>query len=157
MRTGLGILAAACISLFSAWATAQTPADEETSKISLSVPSRAPLRLYLTKRVSKRLGAPVEAKLLEPVYAFDREGVPAGTVVRGEVARVHPVRKLQRALAIWNGDFTPLRSAEVEFNTLILPDGRNISTHTEGTVGLNSFYTEPSKKKKKDQQKKDQK
>ena len=157
MRVKLGTLALAFISFSSAQVTPQAGADEESTKIQLSVPSGAPLRLYLTKRVSKRLGAPVEAKLLEPVYAFDREVVPAGTVVRGEVARVHPVRKLQRALAIWNGDFTPLRSAEVEFNTLILPDGRNISTHTEGTVGLNSFYTEPSKKKKKDQQKKDQK
>ena len=41
MKAGLGILAAACISLFTASATAQTAADEETPKISLMLASRA--------------------------------------------------------------------------------------------------------------------
>jgi len=75
-------LTAAGISLFAAMASAQTTANEETPRISLDVPSGAPLRLYLTKRISKRAGAPVEAKLLEPVFAFDREVVPAGTIAR---------------------------------------------------------------------------
>jgi hypothetical protein len=35
---------------------------------------------YLAKRVLKRVRTPVEAKLLEPVYAFDREVLPAGKV-----------------------------------------------------------------------------
>ena len=144
MKVVLGILAAAFIPLASL--PAQTAADEETPKISLSVPSGAPLRLYLTKPVSKRAGAPVEAKLLESVFAFDREVLPAGTVARGEVSRVQPVGKMQRFRTIVNGDFTPLRRADVEFTTLILPDGRQLSTHTEETVGLNSIFREPSKK-----------
>jgi len=41
----------------------------------------APLRLYLTRKIPRRLGAPVEAKVLEPVFAFDREVIPAGTLV----------------------------------------------------------------------------
>src|SRR5579863_470896 len=147
MRVGLGVLAVECISLLPALATAQTAANEETPKISLSVPAGAPLRLYLTKPVSKRAGAPVEAKLLESVFAFDREVLPAGTIARGQVSRVQPVGKGQRFRAIVNGDFTPLRTAEVEFTTLILPDGRQLSTHTAETVGLNSIYKEPSKKK----------
>src|SRR5579864_8454558 len=147
MRVGLGVLAVECISLLPALATAQTAANEETPKISLSVPAGAPLRLYLTKPVSKRAGAPVEAKLLESVFAFDREVLPAGTIARGQVSRVQPVGKGQRFRAIVNGDFTPLRTAEVEFTTLILPDGRQLSTHTAETVGLNSIYKELSKKK----------
>jgi hypothetical protein len=145
MKVVLGILAAAFIPLVSV--AAQTAADEGTPKISLSVPSGAPLRLYLTKRVSKRIGAPVEAKLMESVFAFDQEVLPAGTVAQGEVSRVHAVPKMQRFRAIVNGDFTPLRRAEVEFTTLLLPDGRNLSTQTVETVGLNSIYREPSKKK----------
>jgi hypothetical protein len=80
MKVGLGIVAVACISLFtaSATATAQPAGEEENPKISLTVPSGVPLRLYLTKRVSKRVGAPVEAKLLEPIFAFDREVIPRG-------------------------------------------------------------------------------
>jgi hypothetical protein len=153
MRVELGVLVAAWYSLFSAWAPAQTVADEETPKLSLRVPSGAPLRVYLTKRVSKRAGAPVEAKVLEPVFAFDREVVPAGTVAQGSVNRVVPVGKWQRTRAIIGGDFTPLRGAEVEFTNLILPDGRKLSTHTVETVGLNSIYTEPSRKAPKKNQK----
>jgi hypothetical protein len=143
----LGFPAVVGVFLFSASATAQTAADKETLKVSLSVPSGVPLRLYLTRRVSKRAGAPVEAKVLEPVFAFDREVVPAGTVAQGTVSRTQPVGKWQRMRAIVNGDFTPLRRAEVEFTTLILPDGSKLSTQTVETVGLNSIYTEPSKKK----------
>lgn len=145
MKIGLAIV---CISLYSQLAAAQTAALEETPKISLAVPSGAPLRLYLTKRISRRAGDPVEAKLMDPVYAFDREVVPAGTVAQGTVSRVQPYSKRERTRAILNGDFTPLRRAEIEFNTLILPDGRKLPTHTLETVGLNSIYTEPSKKKK---------
>jgi len=151
MKVRLGIVAVACIFLFTASATAQTAAGIETPTISLSVPSGAPLRLYLTKRISKRMGAPVEAKLLEPVFAFDREVIPAGTVAQGQVSRVQPVGKWQRVRAIVSGDFTPLRSAQVEFTTLVLPDGHSVSTHTVETVGLNSIYREPSKKKGKAQ------
>jgi len=144
MKVVLAILGAAFVPI--APLTAQTTAGE-TPKITLSVPSGAPLRLYLTNRVSKRLGAPVEAKLLESVFAFDREVVPAGTIAQGQVSRVQPLGKMQRLKAIVNGDFTPLRRAEVEFTTLILPDGRKLPTHTVETVGLNSIYREPSKKK----------
>ncbi len=142
MKVRLGFLTTAGIS-FVPFLAAQT------TDIPLSVPSGAPLRLYLAKRVSKRAGTPVEAKLLDPVYAFDREVLPAGTVALGEVNRVQPAGKWQRARAILNGDFTPLREAEVEFSTLVLPDGRKLSTHTVETQGLNSIYTEPSPKKKK--------
>jgi hypothetical protein len=142
MRIALSFLAVASISLFSALAAAQTTAEEQNLKIPLDVPSGAPLRLYLTKRISKRAGAPVEAKLLEPVFVFDREVVPAGTVAQGEVVRVRPYSKWERARAILNGDFTPLRRAELEFNTLILPDGRKLPTQTLETVGLNSIYTD---------------
>ena len=148
MKVGLGIVAVACVSLFTASATAQPAAEDENPKISLTVPSGAPLRLYLTKRVSKRTGAPVEARLLESVFAFDREVIPAGTVAQGQVSRVQPVGKWQRVRAIVGGDFTPLRSAQVEFTTLSFPDGHTVTTHTVETVGLNSIYKEPSKKKK---------
>lgn len=152
MRTRLGFLVLG-VAVVSAWATPQAGADQEGQKISLSVPSGAPLRLYLTRRIPKRLGAPVEAKVLEPVFAFDREVIPGGTVARGEVSRVQLVGKWQRARAMMNGDFTPLRRAEVKFTLLTLPDGRKIAAQTAETAGLNSIYTEPSTKKKKQKQK----
>jgi hypothetical protein len=107
--------------------------------------------LYLTTRVSKRRDAPVEAKLLEAVFAFDREVIPAGAVAVGKVSQTQPVGKWQRTRAILNGDFTPLRRAEVQFTTLKLPDGRELATHTAESMALNSIYIEPSPRKKKDQ------
>jgi hypothetical protein len=98
MNVRLGIVAGAYALLFTA--AAQTGVENETPGISLSVPSGAPLRLYLTKRVSKRTGAPVEARLLESVFAFDREVIPAGTVAQGEVSRVRAIGKWQRVRAI---------------------------------------------------------
>ncbi len=146
MKIGLGFLVSACISVFSVLAA--PAADEENLKISLNVPPGAPLRMYLTRRLPKRLGAPVEAKVLEPVFAFDREVVPAGTVAQGAVSRVQPVARWQRVRAILNGDFTPLRNADLEFTSLTLPDGRTLTMHTVQTPSLNSIYIEPSKNKK---------
>src|SRR5579863_10488748 len=148
-KNGASVVPVACIFLFAPLAPAQTAGNEEAPKISLNVPSGAPLRLYLTRRISKRTGTAVEAKLLEPVFAFDREVIPAGTVAQGQVSRVQPVGKWQRVRAIVSGDFTPLRSAQVEFSTLILPDGHTVSTHTVEAAELNSIYIEPSKKKQK--------
>src|SRR5689334_20197259 len=80
--------------------------------IPLTVPAGAPLRVYLTRRLPKKVGQPVHAKLFEPVFAFNREVLPAGAEVLGHVSRLAPVPIMQRAAAIINGDFTPLHRAE---------------------------------------------
>jgi hypothetical protein len=109
------------------------------------------LRLYLTKKISKRVGTPVEGKILESVFAFNKEVVPAGSMVTGKVSQVQPVTKRLRFQAIVNGDFTPLHNSLVEFDSLTLPDGSKRPLHTVAVMGLNSIYTEPSKKAKKNQ------
>ncbi len=139
--------------VFVTGAMAQSPANNASQTIPLTVPAGVPLRLYLTKRVSKRLGAPVQAKLLESVYAFDREVIPAGTVVLGRVSRVEPVPKFQRAQALLGGDFTPLHRAEIEFTSIRLPDGREMAVRTEESLGLKTLYPlRPPKRKPQPQQ-----
>src|ERR1700676_3754653 len=145
MRIGFSILAVSCVFL------PALQGIDEAPIVSLSVPSGAPLRLYITKRISKRLGTPVEGKILEPVFAFDKEVVPAGSVVTGKVSQFEPVRKWLRFQAILNGSFTPLHSALVEFDSVTLPDGSKRELHTVPAIELNSIYTEPSKKPKKNQ------
>jgi len=139
MKWVLGILFFACASL--------SAADLDTVSVSLNVPAGAPLRLFLTRRVSKKAGAPVQAKLMESIFAFDREAIPTGSTVSGEVSRVQSVPKWQRFRAITAGDFTPLHRAQVEFHQVVLPDGRRLEIHTDGAEGLNTIYVEPSKKK----------
>jgi hypothetical protein len=120
-------------------------------QVSLTVPSGAPLRVYLTKKIPKRLGAPVEAKLLEPVYAFDKQVVPAGVVLNGRVSSLDSLTKWHRFLTMLNGDFTPLHQAKVEFTTMVMPDGRIVRISTVGALPLTSIYIppKPSKKPKK--------
>ena len=116
-------------------------AAEAQPQVPLVVPAGAPLRLYLSHRISKKTGAPVEARVLDPVYAFDRQVIPAGAIVLGHVAGVKSVSKLIRAHAIVNGDFTPLHTATVEFTTLRLPDGRQMPLETVESPGLNSIVS----------------
>jgi hypothetical protein len=139
---------AAVLLLFSAtFAVSQDVKSDQLRAIQLIVPASVPLRLYLTKRVSKRLGAPVDARLIGPVYAFDHEVIPAGSEAIGHVSRLEPVSKWARTRAILGGDFTPLRVAEVEFTSLVLPGGREVQVQTVATAGLNSFFsTRPGKK-----------
>ena len=151
MRLGLGFLAGAFFLLFT-FQTGQAADGDEAPKVPLSVPSGAPLRLYLTKKISKRAGTPVEGKILEPVFAFDKQVIPTGSLVTGKVSQAEPVRKWLRFRALVNGDFTPLRNALVEFDTLTLPDGSKRELHTMAVMGLNSIYTEPSKKQSKKNQ-----
>ena len=120
--------------------------EQSANAVPLTVGAGTPLRLYLTKRISKRAGEPVEAKLLDPLYSFDREVVPAGSQVFGVVAHVKPVTRMERTLAILGGDFTPLHEADVEFSSLVLPDGRSVVLNTVETPGLNSLANLNAKK-----------
>jgi len=140
------IVAGVCFFL-SASAARPAGSDDEVATVPLTVSSGVPVRVYLTKRVASRAGEPVEGKILESIFAFDREVVPAGSVVTGMVSRTQPVPKWQRFRAIVNGDFTPLRYAWVEFHSLTLPAGNKLPLHTVEMMKLNSIYIEPSKKK----------
>ncbi|MBV8572751.1 MAG: TrbI/VirB10 family protein [Acidobacteriaceae bacterium] len=115
--------------------------------IHLQVDAGAPVHVYLAERVPYRLGAPVRAKLAEPVWSFDRIVLPAGTSFQGAVAALIPAAKMTRAMAIMRGDFTPLKRAQVEFTTMTLPDGRTLAFSAEPSFGLNSIYVEPRPKK----------
>ncbi|MFZ0593893.1 MAG: hypothetical protein WAM39_25785, partial [Bryobacteraceae bacterium] len=115
---------------------AQVPVD-------LVVDAGTPLRLYITKRVSYRKNSAVDAKLAEPVWAFDRIVIPAGATVEGQLAELTPIPKGQRAMAMIRGDFTPLKIAKVSFSRIVLPDGHAIAIDTQPSAGLLSIYVPP--------------
>lgn len=134
------------------WSQLTSGPDAKVS-VRLKVPAGAPLRLYLTRRVSYRLGETVEAKSIQPVWAFDRIVIPPGTTFRGRVVTLNPVPKMLRARAIVGGDFTPLKRAGVSFTSLTLPDGRTMPLQTEESSGLGTIYLEPRPAKKQKKQK----
>jgi hypothetical protein len=124
-------------------------AQEPSRTVPLTVPAGTPLRLYLTKRIPRRLNAPVQAKMLTPLYAFDREVVPAGTEVFGTVTRLRAVLAGERIKAMMGGDFTPLHLADVSFTSMRLPDGRQIPIDTVESAELNSLLpSKPPKQRK---------
>lgn len=137
------------ICVFAAASASLAAAEPEAITVPLTVSPGVPLRLYLTQRLTKRVGDPVHAKVLEPVFAFDRQVIPAGADVLGRVARLENVSKVKRALAIMNGDFTPLHRAEIEFTTLTMPGGRQFRLKTAETTGLATIFSpKPAKKSK---------
>jgi hypothetical protein len=119
----------------------------------LTVPVGTPLHISLTQKVPvKHAGIPVEGKVVENVYVFDHLVIPAGSRVLGNVATVESAPRKQRALAIANGNFTPLREAHVNFNTLVGADGKGISLQTAVSQGAPALIHvtagEGAKKKK---------
>jgi hypothetical protein len=115
----------------------------EDVSIPLTVGPGVPLRVYLTQRVAMRMGEPVTAKVIEPVYVFDRIVIPVGAEVTGHVAKLDPVPKLTQTSSILSGNFTPLHIARVEFTEVHMTDGAILPIHTETAVGLPTIYEPP--------------
>lgn len=125
--------------------SAQTSAPVGTGslKVPLQVEAGTPLRLYLTERAGYRLGQVVQGRFAEPVWAFDRIVIPAGTSVQGTISSLKPVSKYARALAIVRGDFTPLKLAEVSFDEITPRSGKPLGIDSAPSLGLASIYIPP--------------
>jgi hypothetical protein len=108
---------------------AAVPALPESVKLVLA--AGTPLQVSVEQRFSvKRVGEPVRARLVSPLFAFDQEVVPAGSEVLGHVARLDPINRQKRIHAIIGGDFTPLHDPAIEFDTLVFPDGTRMPIKT---------------------------
>ena len=126
-----------------AWLTAialvvTTPAwgQSDVPSIPLVVAAGSPLRIALDRRVIvKRVGQAVTGTLLEPVYAYDRVVVPAGTKAVGHVETLVAASGRVRTRAILGGDFTPPRRVLLQFDTLVMNEGRELSIRTAAAVG----------------------
>ena len=132
-------------------AVAQDPSAPSSGNIQipLTVHSGVPFRVYIAKRLRMRMGEPVSAKLIDPIYAFDRIVVPSGAELQGHVTGFDPVSKMNRTHAILGGDFTPLHFARVEFTTLVTPDGHTRRIQTLDSEGLPTLYSRPRPSKNK--------
>jgi hypothetical protein len=121
--------------------------------IPLTVPSGTPLRIALDQRVRiDHAGEVVHGKVVETVYAFDQEVIPAGSVATGRVKSIAPVSGLKRTMAYANGDFTPFHQYEVTFDAVTLPDGRQLPVKTTvmpGTAEVVHLVSNPAKQQEK--------
>jgi hypothetical protein len=104
--------------------------------IPLTVPAGMPLHAILEKPVPiKHPDAPVEARVVDPIFVFDHMVIPGDSQVLGRVTKVESASRKQRGLAIANGNFSPLRKAQVDFDTLVLKDGTRLALRTRVTQG----------------------
>jgi len=84
----------------------------------------------------KKVGQPITAKLLEPVYTGENLAVPAGSTIKGHVSAIRTAPMRKRARRLLNGDFTPPKTAYVTFDQLVLSDGTTVPIHSDSAVGL---------------------
>jgi hypothetical protein len=76
------------------------------------------------------VGQAIHGKTIEPVYAFDKLLIPVGTVVNGRVSAIDAVPKMVRAMQAANGNFSPVHKVHVQFDELVMANGRTVALHT---------------------------
>jgi len=95
-----------------------------------------PLLIALDNEIRvHQTGQAICGTTVQPVYAFDRIVIPAGSQVNGRIIRIDDISKTQRTFSALDADFTPSHKLEIEFDQLVLPDGRHIPVHTVATSG----------------------
>jgi hypothetical protein len=108
----------------------------------LTVAAGTPLKVALDKEVRIRnVGQPIHGKTTEPIYAFDKLLVPAGSDVIGKIAEIDPVSKKMRTMEALNANFSPDHKVRIEFDELVLADGRHVPIHALVEPGSSSVMS----------------
>jgi hypothetical protein len=119
--------------------------------IPLTIPTGTPLRIAVDQRTRiSKPGEVVHGTVVQAVYAFDQEVIPAGSVATGHVKSIAPVGGKRRVMAYANGDLTPFRSYEVSFDSVTLPGGKQLpitTTVMPGTAEVVHLVSNPAKQK----------
>ena len=106
-------------------------ADRSPIMMPLTVEEGTPIKVALDSEVRIRaVGQTIHGRTIEPVYAFDKLLIPIGTVVNGKVVAIDPVPKMTRTMQAANGNFSPVRKVHVQFDDLVMADGKTVALHT---------------------------
>lgn len=136
-RCVLSVVVSACI--FAGNLPAHAIPSQSASNardIPMTVPDGTALQVVLGREVRvRKIGEPITGRVVQPVYAFDRLVIPAGTVVTGRLSAIGPVAGRTRVLDALNANFTPPHKLSVTFDKLTLPDGRVIGLHATVVPG----------------------
>ena len=99
---------------------AQQPASEVD--VPLVVSAGSPLRVRTDSTTfPKHVGDVVHARLTQPVFAFDREVLPAGTEAIGHIVAFSRPSRLLEMESMLSGHFGSFQKPEVQFDTLLQP------------------------------------
>src|SRR5215469_5224375 len=116
----------------------ETPATADPITVPLDVPAGTPVKIALDQEVRvRKVGQPIHGRVVEPVYAFDKLVIPAGTEATGKISAITSIPKKVRVMSALDADFSPTRQVHITFDELQLADGRRIPIRTEVTPGSN--------------------
>jgi len=121
--------------------------------VPMSVAAGTPIKIALDSEVRvRRVGQAVHGKTVEPVYDFDKLLVPLGTRVNGKISAIDSVLTRTRVLDATDGNFSPVRHVHVQFDELVMSDGRRIelrSATSPAPDGVLQFVSANANKSKK--------
>ena len=104
--------------------------------VSLAVPKGTALVVAIDHDVRiEHVGQPIHARLLEPIYAFDKLVIPVGATVTGRVTQIDDPSAAKRTASALDADFSPERHVEVEFDHIVLSGDQGIPMRTLVTAG----------------------
>lgn len=142
MRVGKILPSLGIFLLISSFGVSQSRPQKTPSKnkkIVLTVKPGVPIRVALEKSVRiKHVGAPIEGRVVQPVYVFNRKVIPAGSTLLGSVTNIEPVSRKKRLESLANGDLTPFHKAHIEFTMLVLKSGKHVPIQTAVSPGTQS-------------------
>lgn len=105
---------------------------QETYPVDLVVAAGRPLRVALDDRIRvRRVGQAVTGTLVDPIYAYDRVVLPAGTKVAGRVEALEGPSRGVRLRALLSLDFSPPRRVRLRFDSVVSSEGVTIPIETE--------------------------
>lgn len=109
-----------------------TPPGAFCQQASVStIPVGVPLRVQIDRSYPLKTGTRIEGRLVEPVYVTDHIVLPVDTPIFGVIRGKQSVPGKQRASAMLDGDFTPLATAKVVFDSVELPDHSRLPISTQ--------------------------
>jgi hypothetical protein len=117
-------------------APAVVPATPAPQTVALTVPKGTPLQVALDQEIRvQKVGQPIHARIVEPVFAFDHVVIPVGSEVTGQITKIGAISGGKRTMAALDADFTPERKVDVRFDQLLLSDGRHFPLQTTVMAG----------------------
>ncbi len=103
--------------------------QEKTAHNPVTIPSGTPIYVQLDRNYPLRVGQTIQAHVAYPVYVGAQIALPADSLVSGHINSLRPAVR-DRRNARWNGDFTPLRVADVVFDEVTSPQGETVRIET---------------------------
>ncbi len=118
--------------------------QEKEGYSSIRLSAGTPIYVQLDRNYALRMGQAVQAHVSYPIYAGGQLALPLGTLITGHISALHPA-VVERRAARWNGDFTPLRHAEVIFDKITLVGGATVNVDTLGAdQGVQTLSISPT-------------